>query len=77
MSIYVGLLTEEEYNDIRGQQYAPDSYFNPINCYYDDSIVKVISEEEMRDTVNERYLWVKDLPLIEYIPVPENFKPKA
>ena len=60
----VGLLTIEEKDLLVGQQYAPDSYFNPIQDSVGDW---VISTEEIRDT---NLQWVKELPLIE-------FKPKA
>ena len=61
----VGLLTIEQRDEIAGQQYAPDSYFNPIQDINDDWIISI---EEMDQCVNELYMWVKDLPLIEYVP---------
>lgn len=61
----VGLLTLEQKEDITGQQYAPDSYFNPIQ---DLSGNWIISTTEIDDCVNVLYVWVKDLPLITYIP---------
>lgn len=66
--IYVGLLTIVEKDSLVGQQYAPDSYFNPIQDINDDW---VISTEEMDFCVNPEFMWVKTLPLIEYIPKPE------
>ena len=64
---YVGLLTETQKDSLVGQQYAPDSYFNPIQ---DDFDQWVISTEEIQYNVNPDFIWVKDLPLIEYIPKP-------
>ena len=64
----VGLLTIEQKDILVGQQYAPDSYFNPIQDIDDNW---VISTQEMDQCVNELYTWVKDLPLIEYVPKPE------
>ena len=61
----VGLLTIEQYNEIVGQLYAPDSYFNPIQDADDNWI---ISEEEINFCTNPEFYWVKDLPLIEYKP---------
>jgi hypothetical protein len=61
----VGLLTIEQKDSLIGQWYAPDSYFNPIQDAQDNW---VISTEEMEQCVNPDYLWVKDLPLIEYLP---------
>jgi hypothetical protein len=63
--IYVGLLTLEQKNEIFEMLYAPDSYFNPIQDADDNWI---ISTEEINFCVNVEFLWVKDLPLIEYKP---------
>jgi len=65
--IQVGLLTETQKDELLGQWYAPDSYFNPIE---DADNNWVISQEEMNQCVNPDFLWVKDLPLIEYKPKP-------
>lgn len=65
--IQVGLLTETQKDELVGQWYAPDSYFNPIE---DADNNWVISQEEMQQCVNPNFLWVKDLPLIEYKPKP-------
>jgi hypothetical protein len=67
LSTYVGLLTVAQKDELIGQTYAPDSYFNPIqdiNDYW------VISTEEMLYCVNPDFLWVKELPLIIYEPKP-------
>ena len=61
----VGLLTETEKDNLIGQQYAPDSYFNPIADLNDNWI---ISQEEMNQCTNTAFLWVKDLTLIDYEP---------
>lgn len=63
--IEVGLLTITQKDEIVGQLYAPDSYFNPIQDINDDW---VISTQEMEFCVNPEFIWVKDLPLIEYVP---------
>ena len=65
--IQVGLLTETQKDELIGQWYAPDSYFNPIE---DADNNWVISQEEMSQCVNPDFMWVKDLPLIEYKPKP-------
>ena len=65
--IQVGLLTETQKDELIGQWYAPDSYFNPIE---DADNNWVISQEEMQQNVNPSFDWVKDLPLIEYKPKP-------
>jgi len=64
---YVGLLTEVQKNQLVGQQYTEDSYFNPIQDANDNWI---ISTEEMDLCTNQTFLWVKDLDLIEYNPKP-------
>lgn len=66
--IYVGLLTIAEKDSLVGQLYEEDSYFNPLQDLNDQWI---ISTEEMEFCVNPEFMWVKDLPLIEYKPKPE------
>jgi hypothetical protein len=61
----VVLLTLEQKDEIVGQQFAPDSYFYPIQDKNDNWI---ISQEEMNQCINPQFLWVKDLLLIEYEP---------
>jgi hypothetical protein len=64
---YVGLLTESQKNELVGQLYDEDSYFNPITDLDENWIISV---EEMQFCVNPEFIWVKTLPLIEYIPKP-------
>ena len=64
---YVGLLTETQKDSLVGQMYDEDSYFNPIQ---DDFDQWVISVEEIEYNVNPDFMWIKDLPLIEYVPKP-------
>jgi hypothetical protein len=71
--IYVGLLTESQKNELVGQLYDEDSYFNPILDFFDQWIISV---EEMEFCVTPEFQWVKDLPLIEYIPKPEPPSPE-
>jgi hypothetical protein len=63
----VGLLTLEQKETIEGQLYAPDSYFNPIQ---DINNNWVISTQEMDECIVEEFMWVKELPLIDYEPKP-------
>jgi hypothetical protein len=70
--IYVGLLTIDQYNQIVGQMYDEDSFFNPILDFYDQYIISV---EEINFCTNPEFFWVKDLPLIEYIPKEQPFPP--
>jgi hypothetical protein len=66
--IQVGLLTEEQKNQLDGQLFDIDSYFSPIQ---DNNNNWVISIEEIDQTTNEEFLWVKELPLIPYDPKPD------
>lgn len=63
----VGKLTTTQKNSIVGQEFAPDCYFNPIQ---DINNNWVISTQEMDECVVEEFIWVKDLPLIDYEPKP-------
>jgi hypothetical protein len=65
--IQVGLLTESQKNELLGQLYEEDSFFNPLQDLDDQWIISV---EEMEFCVNPEFQWVKDLPLIEYKPKP-------
>ena len=62
---YVGLLTELQKDELLGQLFDEDSYFNPIQ---DNSDNWIISIEEIENNVNPNFEWIKDLPLIIYIP---------
>lgn len=63
--IQVGLLTEAQKEELVGQMYDEDSYFNPIQDASDNWIISV---EEMSQCTNSLFMWVKDLPLIDYTP---------
>jgi hypothetical protein len=63
----VGLLTIEQKNSLIGIQYQPDVYYNPIQDYDSNC---VISLTEINETVNPDYLWIKNIPLIDYKPIP-------
>lgn len=61
----VGLLTIDEKNILEGVQYMPDTYYNPVQDNDDNWI---ISKEEIDNTTDVNYLWVKNLPLIPFNP---------
>jgi hypothetical protein len=65
--IQVGLLTETQKDELIGQLYDEDSYFNPIQDFNDNWIISI---EEIEQCVNPNFMWVKDLPLIPYEPKP-------
>jgi len=63
--IQVYLLTAEQAESLVGVEYMADSYFNPIQDASDNWI---ISQEEVDQCSID---WVKELPLIDYIPKPD------
>jgi len=63
----VAQLTPEQAQQLKGVQFVKDSFFNPIQ---DNSDNWIISLDEMEQCVNNEFMWVKDLPLIDYHPVP-------
>ena len=54
--IEVGQLTIEEKDQLVGQWYAPDSFFNPVQDIND---VWIISQEEMNNCINSEFQWGK------------------
>lgn len=70
--IQVALLTESEKDQLVGQLYGPDSFFNPIQDVDENWI---ISTQEQEFCVNPDFQWVKNLPLIPYNPKPSPFPP--
>lgn len=65
--IQVGLLTLSQKEELVGQLYDADSYFNPIQDINDNWIISV---EEIEQNENQLLAWVKDLPLIPFEPKP-------
>jgi hypothetical protein len=66
----VAIITQEQELLIRGQEYAPGSHYNPVQ---DCTQNWIISFQEIEQTTYPGYLWVKDLPLINWcepIPLP-------
>ena len=63
-TIYVGILTEDQKNQLIGQWFAPDSYFNTVQDANNNWFISTI---QIIDCVNPDFLWVKDLDMIEYI----------
>ena len=61
----VALLTTNQKDQLQGQQYTQDSYFNPIQ---DANDKWVISVEEIDSCTNKDFEWIKELQLITYEP---------
>lgn len=60
----VALLTIEQKELLSGNQFAPNSFFYPID---DANGNWVISTQEVDQCVNENFLWVKTLQLIPFV----------
>jgi hypothetical protein len=65
----VYLLSEKQKNQLIGVEFIPNNYYNPLQDFDKNWI---ISQQEVEQTTNENYLWVKDLPPIEYKPIETN-----
>ena len=66
-------LTTEQKDELVGQQFAPDQFFNPVP---DIDGVYFIFEGEVENCTNEEFMWVKELPEAEYVPpLPPPFPP--
>jgi hypothetical protein len=66
--IQVAPLTTLQKDELLGQLYTTDSYFNPIQ---DCNDVWIISTEEQEFCDNPHFIWVKELSLIDYCPKPQ------
>lgn len=64
----VRLLTISQKETLQGKEYRPNCWFNPIE---DNDGNWVISNEEVSQCVNPTVMFVKSLPLIDYIAQPE------
>jgi hypothetical protein len=64
---YCAKLTIEQADSLRGQVFLQDSYFNPIQDIEDNWI---ISAQEVAYCANPEFLWIKDLPMIPFVPKP-------
>jgi hypothetical protein len=63
-SQYIAVLTEAQAMELTGQELAPYWFFNPVILNGEWAI----SLEEIAGCTNGQFMWVKDLPLIPYIP---------
>lgn len=60
-----GILTEEQKDSLIGVQYVPNVYYHPV---LNVDGLWCLSVEEIDNTTDEDYLWVKSLSLIPYFP---------
>jgi hypothetical protein len=63
------ILTEEQYQEIQGKEFAPYQHFN---CVQDinDVWFNFVTEQQIPLVEASQYAWVLDLPQGEYIPKP-------
>ena len=62
----VGLLTIEQKEELVGVEIQHDWFFNPVQDGNGDWI---ITTQEIDNCTNPSVMWVKDLPLVEYVPL--------
>lgn len=55
-------LTTEQANLLFGNWFMPDCFFNPIEV---DEKTYFITSVEVDNCVNNNFLWVKNLPILE------------
>ncbi len=69
-------LTIEQKDLLVGQQFAPASYFGPVQDINGDWF---ISDQEVNQCINPDFQWVKSLPSMEFTPppLPENRQQKV
>jgi len=68
--VQVAPLTTLQKDELLGQLYTTDSYFNPIQ---DCNDIWIISTEEIEFCDNPQFQWVKTLTLIDYCVKPSLF----
>jgi hypothetical protein len=57
-------LTATQKKKLLGVEYIADCTYNPVQ---DANDVWIITTEEVEQTTDENFLWVKDLPQIDYV----------
>lgn len=63
-SQYIAIITEAQAMELTEQELAPYWLFNPVVLNGEWTI----SMEEVVGCTNPQFMWVKDLPLIPYVP---------
>jgi hypothetical protein len=63
------ILTEQQYNEVQGQYYTPNSF---LNCVQDINGVwfLLLSQQDKDYIVNTSWAWLLTLPEGEYTPPP-------
>jgi hypothetical protein len=71
-TIYVGILTETQKNQLVGQLLTNDNYFNPVQDIDNNWF---ISTQQIINCDNINFTWVKNLDLIVYKPKSDDINP--
>jgi hypothetical protein len=66
----VAKLTQEQKDNLVGQLVQPSWKFNPVLSYGNVPSDWVISTHEVEASIYPQNSWVKNLPLIEFVPKP-------
>lgn len=63
------ILTQEQYDQVQGQEYAP---FQCFNCVQDINNIwfTFLTELDKQIIKNTKYVWLLDLPQSEYVTKP-------
>ena len=64
-TVYAGVLTEIQKNQLTGHWFAEDSYFNPILDANDNWVISTV---EVINCTNEEFMWVQNLEIIPFVP---------
>jgi hypothetical protein len=57
-------LTATQKNKLIGIEYTPNCTYNPVQ---DGNGIWIVTIEEIEQTTDEKFAWVKNLPQIEYV----------
>jgi len=63
------ILTQEQYQEIQSQEFAPYQHFNCVQNI-NDIWFNFVTEQQIPLVQESQYAWVLDLPTGEYIPKP-------
>lgn len=66
---FVAPISIHQKDSLVGQLVQPNWYFYPV---LSGSTQWIISEQEMNASIYPEHEWVKDLPLVEYVPISES-----
>jgi hypothetical protein len=59
----VGQLTISQVESLSGKTYAENNYYNPVQDINDNWIISI---EEINQTTDPHFLWIKSIPLIPF-----------